>query len=250
MGPRDLYISNLADDRCSRPTLFHIISDDEDLFDSPWYFESAMRLILIAVALTVLGATGIAAQSAPVSLDPMAAGADALIRPGDEVELEIWREEDMTGEFVVDENGDVVLPRLGIVRASDMTVGEFRAKLRSEYAKFVRTPAIEVTVLRRVGVHGEVREPDLYMIDLTLTLPDVLAKAGGITPEGNPNSITIFRGDEQIRLARSEYTRFTTAQLRSGDQIIVGRRSWFALNSLAAVSAGLALLTTIVSLLR
>lgn len=175
---------------------------------------------------------------------------EARVRPGDQIALEIWREEDMTGEFTVDENGDVVLPRLGVIHASDYTVGEIRSVIRTAYAEFVRTPAIDVTVLRRVGVHGEVREPDLYMIDLTLTLPEVIAKAGGVTAEGNPSKVTIIRDGEQIRLGEREYARLTTAELRSGDQVVVGRRSWLALNSLAAVSTGMVVLSTIISLLR
>jgi protein involved in polysaccharide export with SLBB domain len=208
-------------------------------------------LKVLAIGLASYASPGFA-QTIPAPADggAIAAGADARIRPGDQVMLQIWREEDLSGEFSVDENGEVVLPRLGVVRASDHTVGELRRALRDSFAEYVRTPSIEVTVLRRVGVHGEVRNPDLYMIDLTLTLREVIAKAGGVTPEGNPSSIMIVRGDERIVLGRDEYARFTTAQLRSGDQVVVGRRNWLSLNPLAAVSTATVVLSVILSVLR
>jgi protein involved in polysaccharide export with SLBB domain len=211
-----------------------------------------MQRLLIAVAalfLIVAPATAQAGSNHSTE-NASAAGTEARIRPGDQVMLQIWREEDLSGEFTVDENGEVVLPRLGVLRASDHTVAELRRSLRDSYAAYVRTPSIEVTVLRRIGVHGEVRNPDLYMIDLTLTLREVIAKAGGVTAEGNPASIMIVRGDERVVLGRDEYARFTTAQLRSGDQVVVGRRSWVALNPLAVVSTGTVVLSVILSILR
>jgi polysaccharide biosynthesis/export protein VpsN len=182
-----------------------------------------------------------------VAQQRMAGGPDGsgIVRIGDQIAVRIWREEDLSGEFVVDHNGDVVLPRLGIVRVSGRPADELQQWLRAEFEQFVRHPSIEVRLLRRVGVHGEVRNPDLYMVDLTMTLRDVIAKAGGLTEQAAPDRITIVRGGERIRLGRGTEAQFLTADLQSGDQVVVGRRNWIALNPFAVISTA----TTLASLL-
>jgi protein involved in polysaccharide export with SLBB domain len=136
----------------------------------------------------------------------------------------------------VDERGEITLPRLGRIRVIDHSADVLQESLRKEFSAFLRNPSVEVVVLRRIGVHGEVRRPQLYMVDLTMTVRDVIALAGGVLETGNPNRVTIVRGGEEIRLDREEIASFATAELRSGDQVVVGRRNWFALNPIAAIT--------------
>lgn len=156
------------------------------------------------------------------------------IRPGDQVALRIDREPEMSGVFTVSETGEVVLPRLGSVRVTDRAPGELQEALRADYARYLRNPAIEVTVLRRVAVSGEVRKPDLYMVDLTLTLRDVIAKAGGFTEEANTGKVVLVRGEERRTVGEEEFS-LPAAELRSGDQIVVARKSRFAQNPFGEV---------------
>jgi protein involved in polysaccharide export with SLBB domain len=162
------------------------------------------------------------------------------VRSGDQIAVRVWRDEDLTGEYTVDHNGNVVLPRLGVVQVSGRPADELQLWLRREFEQFVPHPSIEITLLRRVGVHGEVRKPDLYMVDLTTTLRDLIAKAGGLNEQADPNKIVIFRDGERIRVGRYEAAQFMAAELQSGDQIVVGRRNWLLLNPLAIVSTATA----------
>jgi hypothetical protein len=88
------------------------------------------------------------------------------------------------------------------------------------------------------------------MIDLTKTLREVISEAGGITETGNANRIIIMRDGERIPVGEGESARFLAAELRSGDQVVVGRRSWFELNSLAIVSTAAVVVSVMVPLLR
>jgi len=195
----------------------------------------------LCLALAFLLFAGVAeGQDDPSPTEPSeyvpAAGGDAPIRPGDQIRIEIWREPDFSGVFNVDEQGEITLPRLGRMRVTTGSANELQTHLREEFGAFLRNPSVDVVVLRRVGVHGEVRRPQLYMVDLTMTVRDVIALAGGVLETGNPNRVTIVRGGEEIRLERDEIASFATAELRSGDQIVVGRRSWFALNPIATIT--------------
>lgn len=162
----------------------------------------------------------------------------AVVKPGDRIALRIWMEPEMSDTFVVALNGDVVLPKLGAVRATRFTIGALQDTLRLAYREYLRNPSLEITVLRRVGVHGEVRTPGLYLVDPTMTLRDIIAQAGGVTPAGDPNKISVVRDGERIRFASGRGAEFVAAELVSGDQVAVGPRSWFERNSLAVVSTG------------
>lgn len=174
----------------------------------------------------------------------------AAVKPGDRIALRIWMEPEMSDTFVVALNGDVVLPKLGPVRATRFTIGALQDTLRLAYREYLRDPALEITVLRRVGVHGEVRSPGLYLVDPTMTLRDIIAQAGGVTPSGDPNKISVVRNGERIRFPSGQGAEFVAAELVSGDQVAVGPRSWFERNSLAVVSTGAVVFSILFPIVR
>lgn len=205
----------------------------------------------ICVLLAMFWVMPAMTQTNPAALQGSSAvSGRATVKPGDQISLRVWREPEMSGTFTVAANGDVVLPRLGTVRTSDHTVVAFQDLLRRAYAEYLREPSFEVTVLRRIGVHGEVNKPGLYLVDLTMTLRDVIAEAGGVTASGDPNSITIVRGGQRIQFGKRQGTELLTAELISGDQVAVGQRSWLERNSLAVVSTAAVVISLIVPVIR
>ncbi len=204
--------------------------------------------ILGPIAMLALAAAPMQAQQAAIR--PDSGGVADGVYPGDQIVLKIWREPEMSGEFIVDTRGEVVLPRLGRVQVMGRSALALQDSLRAEFSRYLREPSVDIAVLRRVGVQGEVRKPDLYMVDLTMTLRDVISQAGGITETGNPRRITIVRDGEEIRLGKGDGARFSATELRSGDQVVVGRRSWFEINSLAIASTAAVVVSVIVPIIR
>jgi polysaccharide export outer membrane protein len=176
------------------------------------------------------------ADAEPVFTTQIAEARTAQILPGDRIALRIWREPDWSGQFDVDDRGVVVLPRLGPIQVNGLSVSQVRETLTERYAEFLRTPSVEVTVLRRIGVHGEVKVPTLYWVDLTMTLRDAIALAGGLTPAGDTNKILVERRGERLRFGEAETAATLAAGLESGDQIVVERRNWFVLNTPFVIS--------------
>jgi protein involved in polysaccharide export with SLBB domain len=212
-----------------------------------------MRLSVSALALGALLAfpAAAAAQQRPDTAalpDTARVGERARVKAGDQLALRIIREPEMSGTYLVRQDGAALLPRLGDVRVVDLTAGALQDTLRRRYADFLRDPELEVTVLRRIAVSGEVRKPDLYMVDLTMTLRDVIARAGGITDAGNPSRIQVIRDGSPLDLGGDRTAQFLTAELRSGDQVVVGRRSWWALNPTVAVSTATGLVTFLIGI--
>lgn len=167
------------------------------------------------------------------------------IRPGDLVRLRVWREPELTGEFMVNSEGIVVLPRIGATDVSDETSESLKKRLVDTYSAFLQHSAVEVTVLRRIQVLGAVRTPGLYPIDPTMTVSDALALAGGITNQGDPSKIELVRRGRRLEFRMTEHTRMSESPIESGDQIYVPERAWVSRNPgivAAALSATVSLL--------
>lgn len=203
-----------------------------------------MLRILLGLAVLITGAPHrlLAQEQAPPS-------ESITLQPGDVLLVAIWREEDLSGEFTVDESGTVTLPLLGEEKVTGIPLEQLRDRLIEEYRVQLRNPSINVTPLRRIDVLGEVRQPGVYKIDPTVSLAGAVALAGGATSAGDLNRITVVRSGG-LREQIPSGTSLNTAQLRSGDQIFVGQRGWFERNSTFVVSALLSITGIVISVLR
>lgn len=206
-----------------------------------------MRLVrhLIIPLLLLCGSAAAAAGQ-----EAAAAEAPLSLQPGDLVKVEIWREPDLSGQFLIDEQGDVVLPLLGKLHAADAPLDEFRASLFEAYRAELLNPSINITPLRRVYVLGEVNVPGLYPVDPTISIAGAVAMAGGANGQGNLRNIRVVHGSGEVTEGLSIDSPLAQSDIRSGDQIFVGRRSWFDRNSTFVVSALLSVTSIVISLAR
>jgi protein involved in polysaccharide export with SLBB domain len=199
---------------------------------------------LVALLLTLVGVEASAQDAPPPTGAPQAGVAQQPLRPGDLIRLRIWREEDLSGEFTVDANGVVVLPRLGEYGVMNETPDHLAKRLVEDYRRYLLNPSIEVTVLRRVNILGAVTRPGVYTVDPTVTLADALALAGGVTPIGNGEQIQILRDGNTQTTGISLGSRIADLAVQSGDQIFVPERSVFRRNTAlytSLISAAVAL---------
>jgi polysaccharide export outer membrane protein len=202
-------------------------------------------LTLLLLSL-LLAARGLAAQQ-DVPVRPEAAG-DEAIRPGDAVRLAVWRHEDLTGDFPVNQYGVVVLPRLGEIDVSGETHRSLRERVIRALRETVVSPSIEVVVLKRIRVLGEVQEANVFLLDPTMTVADALAMAGGTTPQGRQGAVVLRRDGVALVADLAVDTRISEAAIRSGDELVVPQRSWFDRNSNALIGAGAGVLGLLVAL--
>src|SRR5215218_10059928 len=110
-----------------------------------------MRGALLAFAIT----TALTSAAHPQASDP----SNAPLRPGDRLLVKIWLDTTFADTVRIDETGAAMLPRLGPMHIAALASSRIADSVRRAYASVTRTPAIEVTPLRRVTVLGEVRRP-------------------------------------------------------------------------------------------
>lgn len=206
------------------------------------------RSLLVGLVLALVGLPLRAQDSSRVAAAERAG--DARVQPGDRVAVKVYREPGLSDDVMVNERGDIVLPKVGTIHAASVTIRALEDTLRRRFAVYLREPDISITVLRRVVVNGEVRRPDVYFVDLSSTLRDVIARAGGITEIGNPSRVAIIRGGVTIPAPRWQDDTSRAADLQSGDQVFVGMRSWFERNAFAIASTGVLVASFIISVMR
>jgi len=160
-----------------------------------------------------------------------------LLRPGDALRIQVQDEPSWSGDFEITQDGSVLLRPLGLVSVAGRPFDEVRQQLLQAYQRELIHGAVSIIPLVRIAVLGEVQRPGLLPVDPTLSLADVVAAAGGITPLGDRNKVRLVRDGRAItaRLDPESDTRSLT--LRSGDQIFVSRRSWWAQNAPVIIGA-------------
>ena len=138
----------------------------------------------------------LAAQAAPVlpssaAQFPAPAGTTYLIGPSDVLGIKVFEEPTLSAEYTVDSDGAITFPFIGRVQVGGKTVNEIEAQVTAALrADYVRRAQVSVNITqyrsRAIYVLGEVRNPGKYNITGPVTLLEVIADAGSLTPTAGP----------------------------------------------------------------
>lgn len=167
--------------------------------------------------------TGCAASSsyppAPVSLQQ--AAQTERLQPGDTVQIIVYGEPDLSGEFILDNRGNLHMPLVGAIPVTGQTPAKasqtIAHALRHDY---VRDPKVTLNMSRPrdVFILGEVQKPGSYPYVPGLSVIQAVAKAGGYSYRANHNDIIVRRD------ATHTYSATENTPLLAGDTITVGER--------------------------
>lgn len=200
---------------------------------------------LMAAVLLPLAPGSALAQSGPNGADSAQLSSSSL-GPGDLILVKIWREPDLSDTVQVDNAGLAVFPKLGPIKVTDIRPDSLERLLVRDYSRYLQNPSIRVTVMRRITIWGAVMRPGTYPVDLTMTITDALALAGGATPEGKSDKVELRRGSvRRVVDLSGEIRRVGDLSLRSGDQLVVPQRSWVSRNP-GLIMAAIGTVTSVV----
>lgn len=213
------------------------------------------RLVPLALTLLVLAASA-CRPSRPPTVAPLPAAMlqPWTAQPGDIVRILVWREPELSGDLIVQNDSTATVPSLGRLKLGGLTADSLNSVLIARFRdRIVNTP-VDVRLVRPVPVFGAVRSPGVYPVDPTSTAIQVIARAGGtIGAEGLPRvQLVRFDGSRMDLTVEQSLGAFN---LRSGDAIFVQDQSYWIRNqrqitTVAAVSTILASVISIVVLLR
>lgn len=119
--------------------------------------------------------------------------------PGDVVDVQVWREPDLSGSHRIDESGALRHVLAGHVPAAghsvDELAAELRARLEHDYLREARvTVALESSARRKAWVLGAVVKPGAYPVSDSTRLLDLLFAAGGLGEEADGAAILYRMG--------------------------------------------------------
>lgn len=213
-------------------------------------FPPQLRTCLYGLVAGLISSIAPAGVASAQEMDPVSRAASSRPRPGDRVVVHVYGEPHLSDAATLDERGRIMLPRIGLIQADAFTIAALRDTVRARMGAFLREPAVEVSVLRRIVVNGEVTRPGVYFVDLTARMSEAIAQAGGLRETAKSSKVFLVRGTERTRIADWQSDQSATADLRSGDQIVVGRQSWLALNIIPVVGVSTSVVALIISLRR
>ena len=203
---------------------------------SPSCIAGRLRLILSVLFAVGLGACAFAQRvepAAPLAPAPVARSApasdsgasdDYKLGVADKVRMIVYNEPTLTGEYIINANGDLALPLIGDVKATGRTTGALQQEIEGRFrGGYLRDPHVSVEVLtfRPFYILGEVQKPGQYPYSSDLTVLNAVATAQGFTYRANTHYVFIRSSGEP----KEHRVRLTsTTEVRPGDTVRIGER--------------------------
>jgi polysaccharide export outer membrane protein len=138
---------------------------------------------------------------------------DYVIGPGDLVNVQVFDVPEMSRELRVSQTGTIGMPLVPVrLQVAGLTEIQTERKITEvlEANGLISHPEVSVTVKekksRPITIVGAVAHPQVYEADRQVTLIDVLAQAGGITPDASDHVIVTRPERDQLPDASQSQT--------------------------------------------
>lgn len=172
-----------------------------------------IAVLAVAISEAVLGQTTVASdQPAPTTVtqpgSQQLAPALAVKNPQDDnyvignddlLEINVWKEPELTQNIPVRSDGKISLPLIGEVQASGRTPLQVKEEVTEKLRTYLTSPSVTVMVLQmnsqKFNILGRVLRPGSFPLLATTTVLDAIAQAGGFQDFAKQKSIYILRRD-------------------------------------------------------
>lgn len=158
---------------------------------------------------------------------------------GDNLSINVWRNEDLSVDVPVRPDGKISAPLVGDVMVGDKTPQEVSKEITEKLATFIRDPYVTVIVTdmgsaeyrSRVRVTGAVEEPASLPYRQGMTVLDIVLEAGGTTEFANESGAVLYRRDgERLTVDLNRILKrgdmSTNYPLQPGDVVTVPERAF------------------------
>jgi polysaccharide export outer membrane protein len=183
------------------------------------FFNSILRVLLAVLAVW-----------SPAMLSAQGQRSSGVISGMDNVEIRVFREDDLATRGQLSADGTITMPLIGSVRIVGMTTDQAAAAITRKLADgYLVKPevsvSIEARIRRTVTVLGQAQRPGVFEIPAhrRLTLVEVIGMAGGVTRISNPKKISLKRGETVTLVNLADITSGNGADipLQDGDMITI-----------------------------
>ncbi len=161
---------------------------------------------------------------------------DYLIGPGDEIEIIVWRNPEVSMIVPVRPDGKITTPLVEDLPASGKNATQLARDIEVTLSKYIQQPIVTVIVRRFIGpyseqirVLGEASEPQALPYREKMTVMDVMIAVGGLTDFADGNGSRIIRTtngkEEQLSVRLEDLVRdgdiSANVTMRQGDVLVI-----------------------------
>ena len=127
---------------------------------------------------------------------------DYLIGPGDEILIRAWGQIDVDYRAVVDRNGTINVPKVGVINVAGIKYQDLSAYLKTSFGRVFRnfelTASLGMLRSIQIFVLGQARRPGTYTVSSLSTLVNAIFAAGGPSATGSMRSVQLKRGNRVV----------------------------------------------------
>ena len=184
-----------------------------------------MKKIFFSILLLSLGLT--------INADASESESIYRLRPGDEIEISVWKDESLSRQLIVPPDGFIAFPLIGNVEVNNLTVSGLRKVVTDKLSEYVPDATVTVILLKiselKAYVIGKVNKPGEFIITTHTNVMQILSMAGGLNPFASAGNTIILRQQQNsIMKIPFDYKQVEKGKnleqniiLKSGDVVVV-----------------------------
>ncbi len=199
---------------------------------------SGMRFValLFAAALTAFAVSGCATRL-PMAPAQLEANNDYayLIGPGDNLNIVIWRNPELSSNVPVRPDGMITTPLVEDIKATNKTPTQLAREVEKALTKYIQDPIVTIIVTgfngpysEQIRIVGQAARPQTLPYRQNMSILDVMIAVGGLTDFAAGNRATILRtreGNAQYRVRLNDLLQkgdvSANVDMRPGDVLII-----------------------------
>jgi polysaccharide export outer membrane protein len=132
-------------------------------------------------------------QSVKAAVNPN----EYIVGEADILHIDVWKEPELNQSVVVRPDGKISLPLVSEVKVGGMTPAQIQQLLTERLKAYIVSPQVTVTVTdirsKSVYITGEIVRAGEYPMLAPMTVLQLIARAGGVSPYANKKSIFVLR---------------------------------------------------------
>jgi polysaccharide export outer membrane protein len=196
-------------------------------------------LVLAGLGLLLAGCS--TTPVAPGSVGMQSAADNYIIGPGDQLQIFVWRNQELSTTVPVRPDGRMSIPLIDDMQAAGRTPTELSREVEKSLSQYIQNPIVTIMVNKFVGpptrqirVIGEATKPQALPYRSEMTVLDVLIDVGGLTDFAAGNRAVIVRAvngeNQSFKVRLDDLVKYgdvsANVPVAPGDILIIPQ-SWF-----------------------
>ncbi len=144
-----------------------------------------------------------------------------LIGPGDNLNIFVWRNPEVSGSFLVRPDGKITTSLVEDIPVTGKTPTQLARDVEKALSKYIRDPIVTVSLSRfngpfseQVRVIGEATNPRSVSYAEDMTLLDLMIQVGGLTQFADGDDAKLIRVVDGVQ---KEYSVYLESLIKEGD---------------------------------